>query len=73
MRMNAVPRSVAETLGVEYRKAVVADGDIGVQHARAFLKGLGPDKWEAARPQNAALSGAEYLEVWRLLSGEGRT
>ncbi|MBI4320154.1 MAG: DEAD/DEAH box helicase [Chloroflexi bacterium] len=73
MRMNAVPRSVAEALGVEYGKVVEAEGDVGVQHARAFLKRLAPGQWEAARPQNATLSGAEYQEVWRLLSGEART
>ncbi len=73
MRMNAAPRSVAEKLGEVFEKKVgsVADGQ-GVQAARDFLKSLDAKGWEAARPANAPLSGADYRRVWAILSGEGR-
>lgn len=73
MRMNAVPRSVAEKLGEIFEKKVGSVGDgRGVQAARGFLKDLDAAGWEAAKPAHAPLSGADYRRVWELLSGEGR-
>jgi replicative superfamily II helicase len=73
MRMNAVPRSIAEKLGVEFRGSIdMASTGIGVQKARHFLKELDISNWERIRPADAHLSGAEYKRVWELLSGERR-
>lgn len=73
MRMNSVPRSVAEKLGQVFEKKVgaVSDGQ-GVQAARGFLMGLDSAGWDAVKPANAALSGGDYQRVWEILSGEGR-
>jgi hypothetical protein len=73
MRMNSVPRSVAEKLGQVFEKKVgaVSDGQ-GVQAARGFLKNLDSAGWDAVKPSNAALSGSDYQRVWEILSGEGR-
>jgi superfamily II DNA/RNA helicase len=73
MRMNSVPRSVAEKLGEVFEKKVgtVAEGQ-GVQAARGFLKTLDAGGWEAVKPAHAPLSGADYRRVWELLSGESR-
>jgi hypothetical protein len=73
MRMNSVPRTVAEKLGEVFEKKVgpVGEGQ-GVQAARGFLKDLDAGGWEAVKPIHAPLSGAEYRRVWEILSGEGR-
>jgi hypothetical protein len=73
MRMNSVPRSVAEKLGEIFEKKVgtVAEGQ-GIQAARGFLKGLDAGGWDAVKPTHAPLSGAEYRRVWGILSGVGR-
>ena len=73
MRMNSVPRSVAEKLGEVFEKKVgtVAEGQ-GVQAARGFLKDLDAGGWDSVKPTHAPLSGAEYRRVWEILSGEGR-
>ncbi|MFX0197384.1 MAG: DEAD/DEAH box helicase [Candidatus Hodarchaeota archaeon] len=71
MRMNSAPRSIAEKLGKEFKSAI--DKDVRkatVIEAREFLKSLDTDGWERTRPQNSYLSGSEYRDVWRLLSGE---
>lgn len=73
MRMNSVPRSVAEKLGQVFEKKVgaVNEGQ-GVQAARGFLKDLDSAGWDSVKPANAALSGSDYQRVWEILSGEGR-
>ena len=73
MRMNSVPRSIAEQLGAEFRDAVATkNGTSGIQQARDFLKELDSTGWGRLRPENASLSGVEYKRVWELLSGERR-
>jgi hypothetical protein len=73
MRMNSVPRSVAEKLGRVFEKKIGAvEGGRGIQAARSFLKDLDSTGWEAVKPTNAALSGSDYQRVWEILSGEGR-
>jgi len=69
LRMNAVPRSVAESLGKQY-ESDSGSQDMSVKSARDFLKGLSDTAWGAAAPKQAAMSGGDYREVWRQLSGE---
>lgn len=71
MRMNSVPRSVAEPLGVQFERATdspAANQTVGV--AREFLKTLTSKDWGRYAPKRAAMSGNDYKEVWRRLSGE---
>ena len=71
MRMNAVPRSVAESLGRLYRSLAHEDESrYTVGNAREFLRGLDEVGWERARPANSRLSGARFKRVWSVLSGE---
>ena len=72
MRMNAVPRSTAETLGEIYRDLSGNDDNrLSVGRARGFLKGLSSEEWDRARPARAALTGVGYKRVWEVLAGEG--
>ena len=70
LRMNMVPRSVAQRLGDTMRKEVGPTKEISVSQAREFVKGLTPDLWQRARPEKSTLSGSQYREVWQQLSGE---
>ncbi len=70
MRMNSVPRTVAESLGARF-EAEAASDEQNVKSAREFLKSLSDAEWSATKPPDAAMSGADYREVWRQLSGEG--
>ena len=73
MRMNSVPRSVAEKLAEEFRTNPRIDAEqVGTQEARQFLKNLDPSGWGRVRPEGAHLSGADYKSIWELLSGEQR-
>ena len=69
LRMNAVPRTVAEQVGKQY-ESEVGDQDLSVKSARDFLKGLSDAAWGAAAPKKAAMSGSDYREIWQQLSGE---
>ena len=69
LRMNSVPRSIAEDLGDEMRESVSRE-DLTVQGTRTFLKQSDVSTWENARPDKSALSGKEYKEIWGILSGE---
>ncbi len=72
MRMNSVPRSVAEPLGAAFEEAT---GQAALTQrsgrARDFLRSLDADDWERVVPLNSAMTGADYREVWCRLSGEG--
>jgi len=71
MRMNSVPRSIAEQLGAEFEQKTgtpAFNRTIGV--ARDFLKTLSDDEWGRFVPNDAAMSGRDYREVWGRLSGE---
>jgi hypothetical protein len=69
MRMNGVPRSIAETIGETYRTASGLHPTL--QSARAFLTTADIEVWNRAKPTNTPMSGEEYRSVWRVLSGGG--
>lgn len=74
MRMNSVPRSIAEPLGAEFeRKTGTTAGTQTVGVARDFLRTLGDDEWGRFAPTGATMSGEDYRQVWGLLSGEVRS
>jgi hypothetical protein len=70
MRMNNVPRSIAEPLGNEFEKqAGTADKQtVGIAHD--FLRNLTEADWAQAAPPGVTMSGKDYKEVWTRLSGE---
>ncbi len=71
MRMNSVPRSIAEALGSEFaHRSTVAEDSRNIGVARAFLKSLTDSEWGRLAPSGVAMSGADYKEVWGRLSGE---
>lgn len=73
MRMNGVPRSIAERMGDEFRTATSGQEDsAGTRKAREFLNSADVDVWDRSRPRNTPLSASEYREVWQVISGEGR-
>jgi replicative superfamily II helicase len=71
LRMNSVPRSIAETLGNEFKQTKKEELST-VQNARSFLKQSDIAVWEKAKPKDSALTGGEYKKVWQILSGEER-
>jgi len=71
MRMNSVPRTVAEKLGKQMlakTEKPVTDHSVG--SVREFLRSLKDDDWEKVKPKKAPMSGKDYREVWQRLSGE---
>jgi replicative superfamily II helicase len=73
MRMNGVPRSIAEQMGESYQKSTSSDSKgSGIQKVRRFLSSAEIDIWNRARPINAPLSGQEYKYIWEVISGDAR-
>ena len=71
MRMNSVPRSIAESIGAEFEHSTGAkacDQTVGV--AREFLRSLNNNDWGRLAPQKAAMSGKDYKDIWGHLSGD---
>lgn len=70
MRINGVPRSIAETLGESYRQA---SGDskrtTSIHAVRDFIASADITVWNKARPKSSPLSASDYRNVWRVLSG----
>lgn len=73
MRMNGVPRSIAERMGKQF-KALAPDAEQGssIVQIREFLSSADMATWNRVRKPGAALSGAEYKRIWGLISGESR-
>lgn len=67
MRMAGVPRSIAVPLGERFGEANVTRSP---GQARAFLKSLTLDVWDAVTPPGVPMTGADYQAVWSRLSGE---
>jgi len=73
MRMNAVPRSIAEQMGVRFRTDTGGQAKYqSVGRAYDFLRNLQDKDWEQVKPASSHLSGREYKAIWELLSGEGK-
>ena len=73
MRMNGIPRSIAERMGELYQQNVNEGAGVsGIQKVRQFLASADIETWNRARSTNAAFSGREYKEVWKIISGEER-
>ncbi|HNO65963.1 MAG TPA: hypothetical protein PKK39_06410, partial [Tepidiformaceae bacterium] len=70
MRMNAVPRRIAQQLGEMYVSAISdARARRSPTQARNFIAALAAADWERAVRAGSAMSGADYQTVWRRLSG----
>ncbi len=73
MRMNGVPRSIAERMGTDYQtRTGGAVESTNILKVRQFLTSTDIETWNHACPANSPLSGREYKEVWKVISGEGR-
>lgn len=70
LRKNNVPRSIATRLGELYR---ASQGDTIFSQSsnsiRVWLSSISDLNWDRVKPQNARLSGVEYKQIWRKLSG----
>jgi replicative superfamily II helicase len=69
MRMNDVPRSIATNLGMAYISSGKAN-ESTVQEARSFIKELKDEDWDKLKNPDSPMNGAEYREIWKVLSGE---
>lgn len=71
MRMNSVPRSIAESLGQRFVKE---SGDslasASPMIARNYIKSLSAKEWEVLRPEKATMTGNDFKIIWEKLSGE---
>ncbi len=72
MRMNGVPRSIAENMGELYRNISGNEGARkSIQGVRAFIASADISTWNQARPADSQLSAMEYRNAWKVISGEG--
>lgn len=70
MRMNSVPRSIAESLGREFVRDVESIHEPGSsKKASDFIASLDDKSWERLKPKGVPLSGSDYKSIWEKLSG----
>ncbi len=71
MRMNSVPRSIAERAGKDFRAQTDGGDDVALSPRKAgeYLKTLTTEDWAKLKPEKSVLSGEDYLKVWKMLSG----
>ncbi|NRR05504.1 DEAD/DEAH box helicase [Brevibacillus sp. RS1.1] len=71
MRMNSIPRSIAESLGKRFVNET--GGSLAFASpmtAKAYIKSLSDKEWEMLRPKNATMTGKDFKSIWQQLSGE---
>lgn len=70
MRMNSVPRSIAEQLGQDFKTQIDPAGEtLSPTLANDYLKSLKSDDWGRLKPRTSVMTGDDYQEVWKRLSG----
>lgn len=70
MRMNSVPRSIAERAGEDFKaQSDSADANLSPRKAGDYLMALNTEDWSRLRPENSVLSGDDYHKIWKRLSG----
>ena len=69
MRTLAVPRSVAASMGTQFKTQDRVTPEPRVQRARAWLTAQPASVWESSKPSGGALSGEDYRRIWRVLNG----
>ncbi|MDD5677037.1 MAG: DEAD/DEAH box helicase [Kiritimatiellae bacterium] len=70
MRMHSVPRSVAVPLGQVFKKCGKDNQTPAI--AREFIRSLTVKDWQTVVPKDAAMTGNDYHQVWRMLTGESK-
>lgn len=70
MRMNNVPRSIAEKLGADFRDNHSNGSDtLSSSKASEYLNSLSLDDWSRLRPVRSSMTGEDYRKIWKHLSG----
>ena len=70
MRMNSVPRSIAENLGADFKQQHRdTDTASAPSIATGYVSALSSEDWSRLRPEGASMSGDDYRKVWKQLSG----
>jgi len=67
MRMNSLPRSVAEIVGEQFEHQ---KGEKNVATARKYLKTMVDNDWNKATSHTQYLTGRDCKKIWQILSGE---
>lgn len=71
MRMQSVPRSIAESVGSEFKNRILNNNGsvLNTKLANEFLNSLSPKDWARLKPESSSMSGEDYMKVWKKLSG----
>lgn len=69
MRMNSVPRSVADKIGKKFKSEAGAISNDSPIKAADWLTKLPEDAWQAAIPAGAQATGKDYQTIWKKFNG----
>ena len=70
MRMNFVPRTIAERFGEALARELGAGEHPNISVAREFLRAAPTETWRTVAPPGSPLSPEDYRAIWKQLSGE---
>ncbi len=70
MRMNNIPRGIADDLGKGYKKQNSNIYNATNNEVSKWLKELPESEWERVSHKAKDISGKEYKKVWKILNGE---
>lgn len=68
MRMNGVPRRIAQPLAQNFKEASTSNAT-SVVAAKSYLRGLGEAEWQKLIPSDSYLQGKDYRQIWSMLTG----
>jgi superfamily II DNA/RNA helicase len=70
MRINAVPRSIANSLASLWESQTGSEAKPTIRQAREFLRQLPITDWQKAVLKKTDMTGSDYQAVWQRLAGE---
>ena len=70
MRMNNVPRSIADSIGKLYLKEHESETlyESRSSDVIKWLDGMNVEKWNSVIPKNKEIKGSDYRQIWRQIS-----
>jgi len=69
MRMNSVPRSIADNIGKKFKKEIGSIDNESPAKAADWLNKLPQKDWQTIIPVGAKVTGKDYQTIWKKFNG----
>lgn len=69
MRMNSIPRSIADRIDKQFKQKTGKIDRESPPKAAEWLETLSDKEWDKAIPSSTKMTGQDYKQIWNKLNG----